>query len=119
MSHLSNQSKEEILASEFQRIQLQYYNQIAALQRSSQVSQSCENSTHPSNQQSLSFGPSFTQELYETDFTQLGLPQPLKTQEFFFCITKKEVKYKNISGLSATSTGVLLDTAGSHRTLTR
>ena len=40
-------------------------------------------------------------------------------QNSFFCITKKEVKIQNISGLCATSTGVLLDTAGSHRTLTR
>ena len=79
MSHSSNQTKEEILAGEFQRIQWQYYNHIAALQRSQVSQSSCEN--QPSNQQSLSFGPSFTQELYETDFNQLGLPQPLKTQE--------------------------------------
>ena len=76
MSHSSNQSEEELLASEFQRIQLHYYNQIAALQRS-QVSQSCENSSQfPSNQQGLTYQPSFTQELLETDFTQLGLSQP-------------------------------------------
>ena len=79
MSHSNNQTKEEILAGEFQRIQWQYYNHIAALQKSQVSQSSCEN--QPSNQQSLSFGPSFTQELYETDFNQLGLPQPLKTQE--------------------------------------
>ena len=73
MSHSNNQTKEEILAGELQRIQWQYYNQIAALQKVSQSS--CE------NQQSLSFGPSFTQDLYETDFNQLGLSEPLKIQE--------------------------------------
>ena len=75
MSHSNNQTKEEILAGELQRIQWQYYNHIAALQRSQVSQSSCE------NQQSLSFGPSFTQDLYETDFNQLGLSQPLKIQE--------------------------------------
>ena len=98
MSNSGNQPREET-ATEFQELLLNYYNlqqQIVALQ-TSQVSQSYENSaqfpstsfqfqqlpSQPSQQiLSSSQQPSLEiiQELLETDFTQLDLPQPTNSR---------------------------------------